>query len=103
MYILFIHSNSTNTYLPEINWNLNSINLVHGKDTVKKTLLLKAMYACVKAQETHNRGNRIKTTYSKHLWETFGGSLEKRFVQRAMQKVLGRRLTINQQHAKISS
>ena len=56
--------------LKDLKWdNLGGINLIVGENGSGKTFLLKALYATIKAVETHERGNVIKKPFPAHLGE----------------------------------
>ena len=56
--------------LKDLKWeNLGGINLIVGENGSGKTFLLKALYATIKAIETHERGDDIKKPFPAHLGE----------------------------------
>ncbi len=56
--------------LKDLKWdNLGGINLIVGENGSGKTFLLKALYATIKAVETHERGDDIKKPFPAHLGE----------------------------------
>ncbi|MFN7310421.1 MAG: AAA family ATPase [Vampirovibrionales bacterium] len=56
--------------LKDLKWDhLGGINLIVGENGSGKTFLLKALYATIKAVETHERGNNIKKPFPAHLGE----------------------------------